>query len=169
MTQVPPIYGRAGYLIRRCHQIGVSIFLEEAGDDDITPVQYAALRHLLDHPGIDQITLAGHIAIDRSTVGNVVQRMEAKGLLRRKPGVTDRRTKLLYISSKGESIVLRMEAGVTRTQERLLEPLDDDQRVLFLEMLRTISNANNQYSRVPERFTSLDTAKSKNKKKVRAA
>jgi DNA-binding MarR family transcriptional regulator len=143
--------------------------LEEASDDDITPVQYAALRHLLDHPGIDQITLAGHIAIDRSTVGNVVQRMEAKGLLRRKPGVSDRRTKLLYISSKGRSRVLRMEAGVTRTQERLLEPLDNDQRALFQEMLRTIANAHNQYSRVPERFTPLDTARGKDKKKMRAA
>jgi DNA-binding MarR family transcriptional regulator len=95
--------------------------------------------------------------------------MEAKGLLRRKPGVSDRRTKLLYISSKGRSRVLRMEAGVTRTQERLLEPLDNDQRALFQEMLRTIANAHNQYSRVPERFTPLDTARGKDKKKMRAA
>ncbi|MDZ4292289.1 MAG: MarR family winged helix-turn-helix transcriptional regulator, partial [Hydrogenophaga sp.] len=53
-----------GHAIRRLHQISVGIFLQEAGDLGITPVQYAALQVVGNQPGIDQRTLARTIALD---------------------------------------------------------------------------------------------------------
>ncbi len=48
---------------------------------DLTPVQFAALTTVDDNPGVDQATLAGHIAY--VTIGRVVDRLVQKGLLRR--------------------------------------------------------------------------------------
>ena len=74
---------KPGHLARRFQQIAVAVFhaeVEEAGYD-LTPVQYAALARHQANPGIDQVTLAGLIAYDRTTITGVVDRLVQKGLL----------------------------------------------------------------------------------------
>jgi DNA-binding MarR family transcriptional regulator len=70
-----------GHLARRFQQIAVAVFLAEVGDAgfDLTPVQYAALATIKANPGLDQITLAGLIAYDRTTITGVVDRLVQKG------------------------------------------------------------------------------------------
>jgi MarR family transcriptional regulator, lower aerobic nicotinate degradation pathway regulator len=77
------IYSRPGHLIRRLQQIAVAIFMEETAEFDVTPVQYSALLAVRNHPGIDQTSLMKTIAFDRSTIGDVVKRLENKRLIRR--------------------------------------------------------------------------------------
>ena len=42
-----------GHLVRRAHQRSVALFMEEAADFDVTPVQFAILHALLEPPGDD--------------------------------------------------------------------------------------------------------------------
>src|SRR5207237_890511 len=74
-----------GHLARRFQQIAVAVFLAEVGEAgfDLTPVQYAALATIKSNPGLDQVTLAGLIAYDRTTITGVVDRLVQKGLLLR--------------------------------------------------------------------------------------
>src|SRR5215469_3786880 len=74
-----------GHLARRFQQIAVAVFLAEVENTgfDLTPVQYAALAAVSTNPGIDQITLAGLIAYDRTTITGVVDRLAQKGLVAR--------------------------------------------------------------------------------------
>ncbi len=55
--------------------------MEETRGFDITPVQYSAVLAIENHPGIDQTALCNIIAIDRSTVAEVVTRLERKKLI----------------------------------------------------------------------------------------
>ena len=55
----------------------------EALGRDVTPVQYAILRMLQERPGIDQVTLAGEVALDNSTTADICARLEAKGWILR--------------------------------------------------------------------------------------
>ena len=73
------VYAAPGYLFRRMQQIAVSIFVEECKAFDLTPVQYAALVAIHTHPGIDATRLSAVIAFDRSTLGNVIERLESQG------------------------------------------------------------------------------------------
>ena len=75
-----------GHLARRFQQIAVAVFLAEVSEAgfDLTPVQYAALATIRSNPGIDQITLAGLIAYDRTTITGVIDRLVQKGLLVRR-------------------------------------------------------------------------------------
>jgi hypothetical protein len=52
------LYRRPGFMIRRAHQIAVSLFLEETGALGITNRQYGIMLVLNAEPGIDQITVA---------------------------------------------------------------------------------------------------------------
>src|SRR4249920_2002870 len=83
------VYTAPGYLFRRMQQIAVSIFVEECKAFDLTPVQYAALVAIRTHPGIDATRLSAVIAFDRSTLGSVIERLESKALVERKPSRGD--------------------------------------------------------------------------------
>ncbi|ACM28776.1 MarR family transcriptional regulator [Rhizobium rhizogenes] len=143
------VYQMPGHLIRRAQQIAVSIFLEESASVDITPVQYAALVAVRDNPGIDATRLSALIAFDRSTLGNVLERMESKGLILRIGDKDDKRIKLLRLSPKGEEVLDEAEPLVSRAQERILAPLAPEDREIFLRMLSQLVELNNDASRAP--------------------
>src|SRR5438874_4821768 len=114
------VYTAPGYLFRRMQQIAVAIFVEECKSFDLTPVQYAALVSIHTHPGIDATRLSAVIAFDRSTLGNVIERLEAKALVERKPARTDKRVKLLYLTRAGAATLRDIMPSVERAQARML-------------------------------------------------
>ncbi len=112
-----------GHLIRRAHQIAVAIFMEEAVQFDVTPVQFAILNALIEEQGEDQATLAARVAFDAATLGSVIGRLETKGWVRRQADALDRRRKLLWITDEGQQAARQMRRGVTAAQQRIMEPL----------------------------------------------
>ena len=145
------IYEKPGHLIRRLQQISFALFMDETRDFEITPVQYSAILAIDNHPGIDQTALCNIIAFDRSTIGDVVTRLERKKIIKRIPGVDDRRTKRLYITSAGRKLIRNIEPAVQLTQKRILEPLKINERVTFVQMLKQLVHINNEHSRAPLR------------------
>src|SRR4051794_16933501 len=96
------LYTKPGHLIRRMQQIAVAIFMEECHAMDLTPVQYAALVAIREHPGIDATRLSAVVAFDRSTLGSVIGRLEIKEFIVRRPSEDDSRVKRLYLTSLGK-------------------------------------------------------------------
>src|ERR1700694_120493 len=110
------VYAKPGYLFRRMQQIAVAIFVEECKACDLTPVQYAALVAIQTHPGIEPTRLSAVIAFDRSTLGNVIERLEAKQYVERKPSREDRRIKLLYLTKAAAALLRDVTPSVDRAQ-----------------------------------------------------
>ena len=153
---LPPItmdavYAAPGYLFRRMQQIAVSIFMEECRAFDLTPVQYAALIAIHTHPGIDATRLSAVIAFDRSTLGSVIERLQAKDYIERKPAPEDKRIKLLYLTKSGAAILREIIPVVERAQARMLEPLKPADRKALMGLLAQLVDLNNEASRVPLR------------------
>lgn len=146
------LHTQPGHLIRRAQQIAVAIFIEECTAFDLTPVQYAAMVAIDEQAGIDATRLSALIAFDRSTLGNVLERLEARGLVVRYPSPEDKRIKLLKLSPQGRAIVKRCEAAVERTQERILAPLQAKDRRTLLDLLSQLVEVNNGASRAPQRL-----------------
>jgi DNA-binding MarR family transcriptional regulator len=124
-----------GHLIRRAHQVSVAIFMEETADFEVTPVQFAILNALLDHPGEDQVTLSRQVAFDAATFGSVITRLEARGWVRREADVDDRRRKRLWVSDEGAAAAQKMKRSVGKVQQRILEPLAPGEREQLLALL----------------------------------
>lgn len=127
-----------GHLIRRAHQIAVALFMEDTADFDVTPVQFAILSALMDHPGEDQITVSGRVAFDAATAGSVICRLEAKGWIRREPSPDDRRCKLLWVTSQGEQAALQIRRLARHAQQRILGPLDGAEQAQLVTLLRKL-------------------------------
>jgi DNA-binding MarR family transcriptional regulator len=145
------VYTKPGYLFRRMQQIAVAIFVEECKAYDLTPVQYAALVAIRTHPGIDATRLSAVIAFDRSTLGNVIERLEAKQFIERKPSREDRRVKLLYLTEAGVTLLRDIMPSVDRAQARMLQPLKPADRKTLMALLTQLVDLNNESSRVPLR------------------
>ena len=115
----------------------------------MTPVQYAALQVVHNEPGIDQRTLARTIALDTSTTGGVVDRLEARGWLERRMSPEDRRARQLFLTPPGEQGLADTLPAMLRAQEQILAPLTPRQRTEFMRLLQVLVTQNNAMSRAP--------------------
>ncbi len=145
------LHDMPGHLIRRAQQISTALFAEECAGFDLTAVQYAALVAIRAHPEVDATRLSQLIAFDRSTIGSVLDRLQAKGWVLRTPSPTDRRVKLLRITLEGERLLRQVEPAVRRVQQRLLEPLPAADRATLLRLLGQLAEIHNHVTSVPLR------------------
>ncbi|MBX3608392.1 MAG: MarR family transcriptional regulator [Hydrogenophaga sp.] len=142
-----------GYYIRRLHQISVGLFLQELAELGLTPVQYAALQTVANQPGIDQRTLARTVALDASTTGGVVDRLEQRGAMERRTSPTDRRARQLWLTAAGEQLLSDAIPSMLQAQQQLLAPLTERQRAEFMRLMRIVIDENNIHSRAPSETT----------------
>ena len=147
-----------GHLIRRLQQISASVFADnmKALGLDLTSPQFAALRILRDHPGIDQATLAGLIAYDRPTIGGVVDRLAAKGLVQRQTSQEDRRSKSLTLTPEGAALLDKLLPVVIASQDELLAGLTEPERREFVRLAAKVAEAGNARSRAPLKLPEKD-------------
>ncbi|WJS02522.1 MarR family winged helix-turn-helix transcriptional regulator [Roseibium aggregatum] len=150
-----------GHLIRRLQQIAVAVFHTEvdAVGFDMTPVQFAALVRVAENPGIDQITLAGLIAYDRTTIAGVVDRLVQKGFLSRAVSEKDRRAKVLHMTDAGTDALSRLGPAVEKAQQVMLSGLDRQEADDFMRLLQKATEAVNDLSRAPLRSGSKSAEK----------
>ena len=149
-TPLDQLYRRPGFMIRRAHQISVSIFLEETGALGVTNRQYGILLVLKQQPGIDQITVAKFLGLDRSTTGMVLAKLEQAGLVGRVVGENDRRKRSLKLTPAGERMLKRLAEPARRAQERVLSTFTPAERKTFLDLLDKFARAFNTTTRVPQ-------------------
>lgn len=145
------LWDRPGFLVRRLHQIHVAMFHEECGNFSITPVQFSLLTVLDRKSSLDQVTLAAEVGIDRTNVADVITRLESRGLVERRANPSDRRTRLVSITQDGRVFRQQVHKCMEAAQERFLAPLGEDDRRLFMRLLRNLIDANNETGRAPLR------------------
>jgi DNA-binding MarR family transcriptional regulator len=138
-----------GHCVRRLQQIAVAIFMQESGESGVTPVQFAVLQALAHRSGIDQRTLAGVVSFDTSTIGGVIDRLEARGLLTRSHSDGDRRVRLLHLTPEGEALLADLMPSMQRTQQRLLEPLSAADRKDFMRMMQLVIGHHDELGDAP--------------------
>jgi DNA-binding MarR family transcriptional regulator len=143
------LYRRPGFMIRRAHQIAVSLFLDETGALGITNRQYGILFALKQQPGIDQISAARLLGLDRSTTGMVIKKLEQAGLVGRDVGARDRRRVSLRLTRAGERMLERLAEPAQRAQARALSAFTPQERTQFLALLDKFIRKFNDSTRVP--------------------
>jgi DNA-binding MarR family transcriptional regulator len=144
----PPLYLRVpAYLIRRLQMISTAILAEEFEGEDMPASEWAVLTMVDNHPEIDQSRLAEVVAIDKTNTGRLVDQLEAKGLVERRPHESDRRVWMLRCTPLGQKIRKRLRPRALATQERLLSCLKPADRELFIDLMSHVVTANEKYVR----------------------
>jgi MarR family transcriptional regulator, lower aerobic nicotinate degradation pathway regulator len=144
-----PLQERPGFLIRRLHQIHVTLFMEECAQEGVTPVQYSILSCLDQMGTAEQIALSRAVGLDTTNVADVLARLERRRLVRRRVSTKDKRMKVVALTDRGRALLLRIDAAAARAHERTLAALDPAARIRFMRDLARLVEANNDLSRTP--------------------
>lgn len=145
------MYAMPGHLVRRMHQASQAIFDAEVARAgyDLTSVQFAAMAVIDAHPGLDQATLAGAIAFDRVTIGGVIDRLEAKGFVRRVIAKGDRRSRRLHLEVAGKAALDAVTPVVRTVQHKMLQGLTEREQATLLKLLDKALGAVGDATRAP--------------------
>ena len=105
-------------------------FMALAAEYELSPPQLGALKALDPEHPVAMSELAGILGCDNSNVTGIVDRLEYRGLVERRPAEHDRRVKLLALTDEGRE--LRTSIGDRlQAPPRELETLSQaDQRAL---------------------------------------
>jgi MarR family transcriptional regulator, lower aerobic nicotinate degradation pathway regulator len=137
-----------GYLIRRSKQMSTSIFADVCKDFGVTPIQFAALTTLHLRPGIDQTELGEITALDLSTAGDVIARLERRGLVQRREHGQRR---VCDLTPEGVSLLAQITPLVAGAQRRLLGDLTARERGQLLRLLSKMNGVSNLHYTRPKR------------------
>ena len=130
---------QAGHILRRAHQRHAAIFQELIGDSQLTPLQFAALARLRDLGEVSQNQLGRLTAMDAATMQGVIKRLDARGLIVRRPDPDDRRRLILSLSDEGRSVVEGAIANAVRITDETLAPLSAAEQKTLLQLLARIA------------------------------
>ncbi|MGF6933431.1 DNA-binding MarR family transcriptional regulator [Paraburkholderia sp. UCT70] len=144
-----PLFSRPGFLIRRMHQIHTFLFAQETSEFNITPVQFSLLTALDSLGEMDQNTLATEVGLERSSVAEVIPRLNARGLVSRTQAEHDKRLRLVKLTPAGKRLVKKMGQAVQRAHDRTIEHLSPLERDVFMLQMIRLVEANNSDSLVP--------------------
>jgi DNA-binding MarR family transcriptional regulator len=135
------LQARPGFLIRRLYQIHVALFAEECAAETITPVQYSVLAALERLGTVDQATLSRDVALDRTSVADIVARLEGRRLVKRRASPTDRRMMLSGLTDQGRALLARLETASARAHQRTIAALPAKEKAFFLDTLHRLIEA----------------------------
>lgn len=133
-----PLDQRPGFLIRRLHQLHVSLFQDACSHFEITPLQYSLLSALAARGTADQTSLAADIALDRTTTTGALKRLEARNLVERPFSENDRRARVCRLTAAGHKMLSRIETAAQNAHRRTLEPLSKDEQLMFIAAMHKI-------------------------------
>jgi DNA-binding MarR family transcriptional regulator len=134
-------------LARRFQQICTSMVAKALENTGVVQLEYAVLVFIDDVPGIDQRTLAQAMGIDRNNVSLIIDRLEKNGLVARRVNGTDRRSRGLHLTRKGNELRRRTQPKVRAANQRILAPLKAADQKIFIEMLVRLVEGNRAYAR----------------------
>lgn len=104
----------------------------------LTRSQWWVLNHLFRNNGTTQSELADILEIEKATLGRLLDRMEAKGWIRRQEHSTDRRAKCVFLTDEVEPAVKTMRAAAADLRRDALANFDNTDRERFVDMLLAI-------------------------------
>lgn len=128
-----------GHLLRLALQRSGELFSEQLGTGGLTLRQFMVLLAVRQRPGSTQTDLVEATGIDRSTMGEMLDRLVKRGFLARRRSSQDQRANLVDLMEPGMQALVAAIPAARQTQERLLEALTPEQRQLFVDMLGRIA------------------------------
>ncbi|HEY3902622.1 MAG TPA: MarR family transcriptional regulator [Streptosporangiaceae bacterium] len=108
---------------------------------DVTPAQFRALRVLRRHGALRLSDLSGHLHIAARSATEVIDALEARRLVARRPDPDDRRAILVEVSDHGSDVLEAIYAARGSAAERAFDQLTPTDRADLARILRKLRPA----------------------------
>lgn len=130
----------AWLLMSRLFQANRGAFFAACADVKLSPPQVMALRLLEPETPMPMSELAGLMHCDNSNITGIVDRLETRGLVTRRPATHDRRVKHLVVTEEGAEIRTRLQGLMSQAPEPLLRLSAAEQRQLLALLEKALAD-----------------------------
>lgn len=116
-----------GYRLRRASHFAMARFNTVFAAHGLRRTTFSALTLIVDNPGLRQAQLADALAIERPNLVQIVDELEAAGLVRRTPAEGDRRAYALQPTGRGRRVQQEAAMSVRACEDDLVRGLSEAQ------------------------------------------
>jgi DNA-binding MarR family transcriptional regulator len=124
-----------GFLMNDAARLMRRDFERRARSLGLTRAQWQALFHLARNEGCNQATLADLLDVEPITLARVVDRLEASGLVERRPDPGDRRARLLFLGERAHPLLEELRALGAETRVVALAGISEEERHQLTRLL----------------------------------
>lgn len=105
----------------------------------ITPVQCGVLNCLYKEDGLSLKAIADSLALNASTITGIIDRMEEKKFIKRKPDRSDRRSISIFLTDKAKKLEPETVNAITELNSSVMKELTEQEKVTFRRLLRIVT------------------------------
>lgn len=161
------------HLLHRAQQLASDRFSVLVGENGITFRQYVILTAIAEAPGSSQAELARATGVDRSTLADLVQRLERRGMVERGEVAEDARTHALHLTGTGKETLENARQHARAADAAILDALPAAKRRSFHNLLLRLAEHADKLARKAEREAKRQAKReakrrSKERKKTKA-
>jgi DNA-binding MarR family transcriptional regulator len=125
-----------GYFLRRLQVAVFSNFIRTLAPLDVRPAQYSVLVLIAANPGRSQSAIGQALNIERARLARMLHELERRKWIERRAAPDDRRSHSLFLTEPGAKALARIRSLAARHEERMVELIGRDRRLLLLDLLR---------------------------------
>jgi len=130
-----------GYQLAQAAIVTDQVYQDQAGGPfEIRPVEYTVLTLIHENPGGSLARLAKALAVKAPNITVMVDRLEARGLIRRGQSDEDRRTQVLHTTRKGADLVKRATESIIAAEKAVVQ-LTPGEYAMLVELLHKVACA----------------------------
>ncbi len=130
-----------GYQLAQASIVGDTLFMKHVGHPlGLRPAEYTLLALVAENPGGTLARLAKALAVTAPNITAWVDRLEARGLLRRERSESDRRAQMLHATQKGKQLANTALTKLLKAEKEALKSLSSIEQTALLELLHKVAN-----------------------------
>jgi DNA-binding MarR family transcriptional regulator len=129
-----------GFNLRSAQLSVFQHFNRTLGKSEITPAQFGTLILIEANQGISQSAVAAALRFDRSTLVQIIDRLEGRGLVVRKASSRDRRSHALQLTPRGERLLAELKQRVRAHEDAIAGALSEDERRTLHDLLTRVQS-----------------------------
>ncbi len=138
---IGPLNELMTYHLRRAQVAAFNNFTEAMSETQVTPGQFGVLTLIASNEGLSQSAVARALGVERSTMVAVIDGLEKRDLVVRKPSPTDRRSNALELSDNGRALFERGLELAKDGDRKTTSALSDEEAVQLVTLLRKLNSA----------------------------
>lgn len=135
----PQLRSRLTYLLKHALVELDGLHQELLAPTGVSARELAVLLLLDAREPESQQQAAQRLGVDRTTMVALLDALEAKGLVARRPDATDRRRNVVELTDDGRTTLRQATRASDEAERRLLAPLDDDEATQLRELLTRLA------------------------------
>jgi DNA-binding MarR family transcriptional regulator len=139
-VNVSSVSSRLGYLFKHAQLRMARLHSEALTPYGINGRELAVLLTLADHEPPSQQQAAERLGVDRTTMVALLDALEAKGLVTRRPREGDRRRNVVELTGKGQDTLREATRASDEAERVLLAPITEQEAELLRKLLRAITD-----------------------------